>query len=650
MMATHRPKLLVLDGPYVPGAELARVLGDRYDVAVAAGGVGVGQASLATGGFQVVFGGTGQFTGGEGQLSDREAAAMLSAIGEGLCLSTADGRIVWANDCFRSFDEQTRARISAVCRRAAQRFNDAARVGLQSGTVGASGGSAAGGGCDGVGGTGGGGTPCEAAPVPSATCGPTPSIRQDVASSDESRFFEVVVSPVPGVFDVPAVAGSATSQAQPAASASVSPPPATPPVNSVQRVIAMVSDVTPARRRQHKIAAIDRAGAELVRLDAELIRKLHVGERLKVLEEKILKSSHDLLHFDHLAIRIIDEPTGKMELIIASGLTPQAMEVQLFARKEDNGIMGYVAATGESYLCGDVTKDPKYVVGIRNARSSLTVPLRLGEKIIGAFNVESEKVGAFTDEDRVFAEMFTTHIALALHILDLLVVERCETGASITGTVQDELSEPLSDIAREADWLKNTASTDSKFNEHIDRIMSDVQAIRSRVKEAAQGPQHILGAEKGLVDLAVDPALVGKRVLIADDEPKIRQTIRDALRGRGCSVVVCDGGAKAIEELEKAAAARSSPYSAGTIGHFDLLISDIKMPDKNGYEVFSAARRLCPGIPAILMTGFGYDPHHSIVRATQEGLQCVLFKPFQLERLLEEVKKALGVATGGSGT
>jgi DNA-binding NtrC family response regulator len=67
------------------------------------------------------------------------------------------------------------------------------------------------------------------------------------------------------------------------------------------------------------------------------------------------------------------------------------------------------------------------------------------------------------------------------------------------------------------------------------------------------------------------------------------------------------------------------------------------MPDHNGYEVFSAARKAYPGIPVILMTGFGYDPHHSIVRASQDGLQCVLFKPFQIERLLDEVRKALGI-------
>ena len=76
---------------------------------------------------------------------------------------------------------------------------------------------------------------------------------------------------------------------------------------------------------------------------------------------------------------------------------------------------------------------------------------------------------------------------------------------------------------------------------------------------------------------------------------------------------------------------------------FDLIISDIKMPYRNGYEIFAAARRISDTLPVLLMTGFGYDPHHSIVRASQEGLSGVLFKPFKVEQLLEEVYKALEV-------
>ena len=76
---------------------------------------------------------------------------------------------------------------------------------------------------------------------------------------------------------------------------------------------------------------------------------------------------------------------------------------------------------------------------------------------------------------------------------------------------------------------------------------------------------------------------------------------------------------------------------------FDLIISDIKMPYRNGYEIFAAARRLYEDLPVLLITGFGYDPHHSIVRASQEGLSGVLFKPFKVDQLLAEVYKALGV-------
>ena len=45
-------------------------------------------------------------------------------------------------------------------------------------------------------------------------------------------------------------------------------------------------------------------------------------------------------------------------------------------------------------------------------------------------------------------------------------------------------------------------------------------------------------------------------------------------------------------------------------------------------------------LPVILMTGFGYDPHHSIVRSSQEGLEAFLFKPFQVTQLIEEIHKS----------
>ena len=74
---------------------------------------------------------------------------------------------------------------------------------------------------------------------------------------------------------------------------------------------------------------------------------------------------------------------------------------------------------------------------------------------------------------------------------------------------------------------------------------------------------------------------------------------------------------------------------------YDLVISDIKMPRKSGYEVFAAGKTAHADTAVILMTGFGYDPGHSIVRANREGLSAVLMKPFKAKLLLDECRSAL---------
>jgi CheY-like chemotaxis protein len=301
---------------------------------------------------------------------------------------------------------------------------------------------------------------------------------------------------------------------------------------------------------------------------------------------------------------------------------------------DGHGISGFVAASGRSYVCPDTSTDPLYLPGVEGARASLTVPLRLHDKVIGIMNVESGVAGAFGDEERQLGEIFARYIALSLHMLDLLVVERSATNQTITGRVEEELSEPLEDILVEVEFLKDYGPHDSETLRHLDRIRADIDAVRRRIKECAAGPSTLLGAERALADKTIDPLLVGKRVLVADDTTKIRQIIEKVLTNLGCVVTACANGGEAIAVLDERGAEA-----------FDLVLSDIRMPDRNGYEVFAASKKQTPRAPVILMTGFGYDPHHSIVRASQEGLQNVLFKPFQVESLLQEVRKALAPKT-----
>ncbi len=395
---------------------------------------------------------------------------------------------------------------------------------------------------------------------------------------------------------------------------------------TVQQVVAVVWDASTGRRLQQKIDAIDAAGRELVRLESESIAKLNVAERLKLLEEKIIRYTSDLMHFDHFNVRLLNKKNNKLELVMSVGLPPEAAEVDLYAHPEGNGISGYVAATGRSYICHDVEKDPRYVLGLDHAKSSLTVPLRLHDKVIGVFNIESQTPGAFTEDDRQFAEIFGRYIAVALNILDLLVVERYTTSGRISDSVARELSGPINDIIVEAQSLVEEYIGNDEMRQRLNNILEQVESIRKIVRDVTAGPSTILGAHDLKIEQR-DPALAGRRVLVADDDSNIRKTIADVLSRFGCQVFTAKDGHEAVNVID------SQPL--------DLIVSDIRMPHRNGYEIFAAARRVSETLPVILMTGFGYDPHHSIVRASQEGLQAVLLKPFKVEQLLGEVRNGL---------
>jgi CheY-like chemotaxis protein len=402
--------------------------------------------------------------------------------------------------------------------------------------------------------------------------------------------------------------------------------PVIDPAGVVVQVVAVVWDATGTRRLQQKIDAIDKAGRELVRLESDAIIKMNVGQRLKLLEEKIVSFTRELMHFDHFAIRLLDRKTNKLEMVMSAGLPSDALNVELFALTEGNGISGYVAATGRSYICPDVERDPRYVVGLEQAKSTLTVPLRLHDKVIGIFNIESRQRAAFNEDDRQFADIFGRYVAIALNILDLMVVERVNTSHKVADDVCSEVAGPLNDITSDATTLMDDYIGHDDLRHRLQQILDNAAGIRKALRQAAEGPNtKILGALN--VKGEDDPIIGGSRILVADDEPNIRITINDILRKYGGHLTVAANGAEAIEHLGKA--------------EFDLVISDIKMPDKSGYDVFAAAHKTNPAMPVILMTGFGYDPNHSIVRASQEGLAAVLFKPFKVDQLLTEVRKAL---------
>jgi sigma-B regulation protein RsbU (phosphoserine phosphatase) len=82
--------------------------------------------------------------------------------------------------------------------------------------------------------------------------------------------------------------------------------------------------------------------------------------------------------------------------------------------RSGQGIIGHVIATGERVVCPDVRLDPRYVEGRESTRSELAVPISSNGRVIGAFNLESDRPGAYTEEDAELLEFFASAAAISI--------------------------------------------------------------------------------------------------------------------------------------------------------------------------------------------------------------------------------------------
>src|SRR4029077_15690565 len=147
-------------------------------------------------------------------------------------------------------------------------------------------------------------------------------------------------------------------------------------------------------------------------------------ERTDLLKFNITRHMKDLMGLDFIEIRLLERTSGKLSPLLTVGMTPLAASRELYARKEGNGVTGFVAATGQSYLCPDTTHDPLYLEGAAGARSSLTVPLIYHGPVIVTPTVENAQPNAFDDRDRQFLEIYARNVAAALNTLELLQAEK----------------------------------------------------------------------------------------------------------------------------------------------------------------------------------------------------------------------------------
>jgi len=115
------------------------------------------------------------------------------------------------------------------------------------------------------------------------------------------------------------------------------------------------------------------------------------------------------------------------------------------------------------------------------------------------------------------------------------------------------------------------------------------------------------------------------RILVVDDEKVIRDMLADFLGMEGYIVRTAEDGTSALGELTK--------------GHFDLVISDLKMPRMGGIALLEEISKTAPNALTVIMTGFGTV--ETAIDAMKRGAYDYILKPFKVEEVIHVVQRGL---------
>ncbi len=402
-------------------------------------------------------------------------------------------------------------------------------------------------------------------------------------------------------------------------------------------LVATVSDITAEILQQQKLAAIHQAGQQLTDLKPDEIFAMETQARIDLLKDNIRHYTADLLDVEVVEIRLLEQSSGNLMPLLSVGIDQAAADRQLFACPQGYGVTGYVASTGKSYLCEDASQDPLYLEAFAGAASSLTVPLILHDQTIGTINVESNKVRAFDAADMQFLEIFARDVAVALNTLELLVAQKNNAAQQSCEAIHSAVALPVDHILNDAvNVIEKYIGQDPAVVERLQRILQNARDIRRVIQQIGQRMAPAEALPAGCTQ-QLHEKLRGKRILVVDQELQVLYDAHELLEKFGCIVEGAHSGDEAVSMF------RNSPIDAP----YDVVMSALHLPDYSGYQLMVRLQNLTEVVPMALMTGFGYDPGHTIVKAREAGLhpKALLYKPFKLAQLLTVVETVIDAHT-----
>ena len=236
-------------------------------------------------------------------------------------------------------------------------------------------------------------------------------------------------------------------------------------------------------------------------------------------------------------------------------------------------------------------------------------------------------------------------IGFAKDLREILRKDKLATLGEVAVGLSHEINNPLAVILNQVDLLEREVDNlvgDGDSSVEFERLYAirretaRVSSILSRLSKMVEtesyetvtyiGPARMIDLSGPRPERSGDPDLKDVRILVVDDDLGICRSIQEMLAAEGCVVETASDGAEGLRRIESA--------------DFDLILTDVVMPEMDGYELYSIVRERYPNLPVLMMTAFHYDKDHIIKRSKLKGLKGILFKkpvdPLKLRQVIRE--------------
>lgn len=170
-----------------------------------------------------------------------------------------------------------------------------------------------------------------------------------------------------------------------------------------------------------------RRRAEQLALIAEVSEEITATLDLREVLHRIVSLIHTKFGYPFVHIFTVHPNRQQIIYEAGSGARSRHLEGYTISLNEAQGIIPWVAREGESVLANDVSREPRYAPSPfppRDTRSELCVPLLFDQQVIGVLDVQSDRLNAFTQDDRLLFEAIAGHIASAIHNAELYFSEQ----------------------------------------------------------------------------------------------------------------------------------------------------------------------------------------------------------------------------------